>query len=217
MFNPVPVQKLLPIEDIKEGTIILKNGNIRGVLMASSINFALKSTNEQEAILFKFQSFLNSLDFSIQILITSRKFDLSEYLESLKEQQKTQTNELLKIQTGEYIDFIKSLTELSNIMYESFYIVIPFNQIERRGILSKIKSIFKVKKKKQISELSFQQMRTQLWQRMDFIATALSESGIRCVPLNDQELVELFYTFYNPDSKEKPKLIEQKRIKNEFM
>ncbi len=125
-----PTQQFLEIDQIKEGTIILRNSGLRGALMVSSLNFALKSGEEQDAILYQFQNFLNSLDFSVQIFIQSRKLNITGYLEKLKELEEKQTNELLKIQTREYQEFVKSLIEAGSIMSKNFFIVVSFSPWE---------------------------------------------------------------------------------------
>lgn len=207
MSNEISVQQKLDIEDIKEGVITLKRGGVRAVLTVSSVNFALKSFDEQKAIIARYQEFLNSLDFPIEILISSRKYDISEYVAMLQTHSKQQKNELLKIQTAEYIDFIKNLAELTNIMSKSFYVVIPFAPIEKtvETFGEKILNIFAPKEQDQLSQQTFQQQKTQLWQRVDYITSGLTSIGLRAVPLNTEELTELFYKFYNPEAKEKIK------------
>jgi len=204
--NISSIQDKIEIEDIKDGVVILKDGGLRAVLMTSSINFALKSTDEQDALTYHFREFLNSLDFPVQILVTSRKFDISGYLELLEQKQREQENELMRIQASEYIDFIKGLTELTNIVTESFYIVIPFAQIEAKQLtpLEKL-SVTTGFKKTSISEQkkSFEEMKTQLWQRINYVLSGLEGFGVRGTALNDEELIELFYHLYNPEAKER--------------
>ena len=119
-------QSFLEVQDIKEGVLILKNNDIRGVLMVSSVNFALKSSEDQSAIIYAFQSFLNSLDFSIQIVAQSRKINITPYLDKLKKLQEQQTSELMKIQTASYISFIKDLIQGDSVMTKNFYIIVPY-------------------------------------------------------------------------------------------
>src|SRR5438067_801706 len=116
-----PTQEFVPIEEVRDGVLILKDGGLRGVLLASSMNFNLKSEDEKQAILFQFQEFLNSLDFTIEIAIESRLLDIRPYIALLETQYKEQVNDLLKIQTREYIEFIKKFTETTNIMTKSFF------------------------------------------------------------------------------------------------
>src|SRR5574343_863104 len=117
-------QEFVPITDVKDGIVTLKDGSLRAALMASSLNFSLKSDDERAAILYQFQDFLNSLDFSVQIFIQSRRLDIRPYLALLEQQRKKQTNDLMKIQVEEYIGFVKNLTETTNIMTKSFFIVV---------------------------------------------------------------------------------------------
>ena len=124
MVQPT-TQQFLEIDQIREGILVLKNKALRGILMVSSLNFALKSEDEQNAILYQFQNFLNSLDFSCQIIVQSRKLNITGYLEKLKELEKTQENELLKMQTAEYREFIQGLVEAGTILAKTFFIVIP--------------------------------------------------------------------------------------------
>ena len=120
-------QEFVPIDDVRDGIAILKNGSMRGIFMASSVNFSLKSIDEKQAILMQFQNFLNSLDFPVQIIIQSRRLDIRPYLALLKERHKEQTNDLMKIQIEQYIAFIRSFTESSNIMTKNFYVVVPYD------------------------------------------------------------------------------------------
>jgi len=208
------VQDKIDIDDIKDGVVILKDKSIRAVLMCTSVNFALKSTEEQDALTFAFQGFLNSLDFPIQILVVSRKFDITEYITGLEQKQKEQENELLRILTSEYIDFIKGLTELTNIITESFYIVVPFAEIEAKdmGVVQKIGSAFGIGKKSAAEEKkTFEELKAQLWQRVSFVSSGLEGLGIKSVPLNTEELIELYYKLYNPEAKEKPPTLSASR------
>ncbi|PIR67921.1 hypothetical protein COU50_00655, partial [bacterium CG10_big_fil_rev_8_21_14_0_10_33_18] len=120
------VQAYLEISEIRDNIIVLKDGSMRAVLMVSSINFDLKSSTEQEALILSYQDFLNSFDFPIQILIRSKKLNLDSYLHMLSERKNAETNEFLKIQLDQYVAFIKGLLEVSNIMDKKFYIVVPF-------------------------------------------------------------------------------------------
>src|SRR3989344_914411 len=120
-------QEFVPIKEVRDGIMILKDGSMRGIVLASSLNFSLKSDDERNAILLQFQDFLNSLDFPVQISIQSRRLDIRPYIALLEERYKEQVNELMKIQTSEYIQFIKKFTESTNIMTKSFFIVVPYD------------------------------------------------------------------------------------------
>jgi len=208
------IQKHIQIKEIKDDVIVLKNKGIRAILMATSLNFDLKSTEEQDAIIYKYQDFLNSIDFPIQIMIASRKFDIDPYIQTLKEKQTDQENELLKIQALEYIDFIKGLTEITNIMTESFYVVIPYSPFIAQNI-GILKKVFKTNKKNVTKEMEFNELKNNLWQRVEFVATGLRAIGIKTAPLKTEELVELFYKLYNPNAKEEPELQKAKEMRNQ--
>ena len=209
MPTTASVQAKIEIEDIKDGVVLLKNNSLRAVLMTTSINFALKSTEEQEAITYRYQEVLNSLDFPVQIVIVSRKFNVTEYLNFLEQKQKEQGNELLRIQITEYIDFIRGLTELANIMTQSFYVVVPFALIEKKetGLLEKVSAVF-TSSSSSVKTEDFEQLKTQLWQRVSYLSAGLEGLGIKTAPLNNEELIELYYGLYNPEAKEKPRTDE---------
>lgn len=160
-------QKFLEIEQVREGIIILKNKSMKGILMVSSLNFALKSEDEQNALLYQFQSFLNALDFSCQIVVQSRRLNITNYLEKLKELEENQKIELLKMQTREYREFVKQLVEEELILTKSFFIVIPYTLLEAAGIDTAEKSLLKRAKIPTLTEETFQRCKTQLWQRME--------------------------------------------------
>jgi len=200
-------QSFIPIDDVREGIIILKGGGMRAALMASSINFALKSEDERKSILYQFQNFLNSLDFSTQIVIQSRELDVRPYIALLKEQLTSEMNELMKIQTTQYIEFIKDFTDNTNIMTKSFYIIVPYTpailsaQNPSGGFLSKL-NIFGSKtsteQAKEHAQKSFENNRTQIEQRVAMVHQGLSATGIRSVQLGTEEIMELYYRIFNP-------------------
>jgi hypothetical protein len=208
------IQKHLEIKEVKDGVIILKRGGLRAILMTTSLNFALKSTPEQDAIIIRYQEFLNSLDFPLQIVVASRKFDINPYIQTLQQKQIRQENELLRIQTAEYIDFIKGLTEVANIMTESFYLVIPYSPpaVKKLGFF---KQLFAKKKPRETEKREFQELKTNLWQRLEFVITGLRAIGIRAVPLETEEIIELFYKLYNPSAKESPELQKANQLRLE--
>lgn len=193
-------ESFVDIADVKNGVIILKNKALRAVLIVSSINFELKSEDEQKAIIFAFQNFLNSLDFPIQILAQSRQLDIKSYLEDLGQKRDQQDNELLSIQTTEYIEFVKGLVELANIMKKNFYVIVPFSAIEakRESLINKIKSALKPAPKIQFTASAFERYREQLWQRIEHAVSGLSSMGLKVEALNTQQILELFYGTYNP-------------------
>ena len=194
-------QQFLDIDQIKDGVVILKNGALRAVLMVSSINFDLKSADEQDAIITHYQSFLNSLDFPIQIFISSRKINLKHYVDTLKKLSREQTNELLHLQMEDYIQYISNMAATINIVNKSFYIVVPFSPVENqkgklKDRLFEILSPNKALKKKGAESLEV--YKDQLWQLVDLVQNGLTGTGLRLAILNTQELIELYYSTYNP-------------------
>ncbi|TSC59968.1 MAG: hypothetical protein G01um1014107_305 [Parcubacteria group bacterium Gr01-1014_107] len=206
-------QEFVPIKEIRDGIAVLKDNSLRAIVMVSSLNFALKSEAERSAIIYEFQNFLNSVDFSVQICIQSRRLDIRPYLALLEQREKIQVNELMKIQTREYIDFIKDFAENTNIMTKSFFVVIPYSQ----AILSakapgKLRSIIGKKTEEESkagAEEAFEESRTQLEQRIAVVEQGLVRSGIRLARLGTEEVIELFYRIFNPGETEKAIKVEK--------
>lgn len=199
-------QQFVPVKEIRNGTIILKDGGYRGVLICSSINFGLKSADEQHAIILGFQNFLNTLDFSIQIVINSRKMDLRPYLAMLEEKAPEQKTELMRIQLHEYIEFVRSFTDQANIMTKSFYIVVPYSpRVSITDTVNFFKRLPSGKSEdKMTADASFDEDRAQLEQRLSLVAGGLSGTGVRAVPLGTEEVIELLYRSFNPGELENP-------------
>jgi hypothetical protein len=195
-------QDHLDVDTIQDSVIILKDGGLRAVLMASSINFDLKSVEEQDAIIYAYQTFLNSIDFPLQIQISSRVLNINPYLNFLTDYEKNQKNDLLRLQTAEYRNFIKDLIETANIVNKTFYIVVPMElfDIEKSGFMAKLYQSISPAQGVKYSKEQFEKHKTQLWQRVNSIMYGLRRAGIYMTPLNTQELIELLYVFYNPDN-----------------
>ena len=194
-------QDFLEIDQIREGMIVLKNKGLRGVMMISSLNFALKSDEEQQAIIYQFQSFINSLDFSVQIIVQSRKLNITGYLDQIKRLEDLQLGELMKTQTASYYDFIKGLVEGGTIMSKTFFMVIPYTILEAQGV-SASGSLFKMPKFPTLTEDQFQRCKSQLWQRMEFLALGLKRMELQVVPLATPELIEFFWAIHHPSEAE---------------
>ena len=196
-------QEFVDIEKIREGVVILKNGGFRAVLMCGSRNLELESIDSQNAIINAYADFLNSFDWPLEIVIHSRKLDIKPYLAALEEKLKVQENELLKIQTAEYIDFVRSFVTLSDIMVKRFYTVVPFDPLESKteSPFEKISSFIKrpSKKTQELPLEKFQEYKNQLLQRVEHIILALAHVGIKAARLTTEELIELFYNLYNPE------------------
>lgn len=195
-------QKYVDVEEVKDGVIVLKNGTLRSILLVSSINFDLKSTEEQDTIIAQYQNFLNSLDFPIEIMISSRKLNLNPYLDFLKQKESQLSNELLSFQLSEYRNFIKSLTEVSNIMSKFFYVIVPFAPIESKkgGFFQNLIGGNNAKKLISNRRELFETYKSQLWQRVEHINAGLSGTGVKVTPLKTEELIELLYNSYNPST-----------------
>lgn len=202
-------QDFVPIREVRDGIVVLKNGSLRAILMTSSLNFALKSQDEQEAILFQFQNFLNSIEFSIQIFIQSRNLDIRPYITLLEERLSVQSNELMKIQIQEYIGFVKNFTESTNIMSKSFFIVVPYTPSVLKAKGGALSNLPLMKKKdpkdsKKEEQENFEENRSQLEQRISVVEQGLSRTGIRVAQLGTEEVIELFYKMFNPGELQKP-------------
>ncbi|PIP55664.1 MAG: hypothetical protein CO183_00330 [Candidatus Zambryskibacteria bacterium CG_4_9_14_3_um_filter_42_9] len=205
-------QSFVPIKEVRDGVVLLNDGGMRAIILCSSINFALKSADEKQAILLQFQDFLNSLDFSIEMVLQSRKLDIRPYIALLEQQGKAQTNNLMKIQVREYIEFIKNFTENTNIMTKHFFIVVPYspailNTSQGSDMLSRLGSRFGLatKEKKLVAEeTNFEENRSQLEERLSVVEQGLVRTGIRVARLGTEEVIELFYKAFNPGETEKP-------------
>lgn len=197
-------QQFVPVKEIRNGTIILKDGGYRGILICSAVNFGLKSVDEQHAITLGFQNFLNTLDFSIQIVVNSRKMDLRPYLALLEEKAPEQKTELMRIQLREYIGFVRSFADQANIMTKSFYIVVPYaprvSAARAIGFLRRESATAK----SAAAETSFEEDLAQLEQRLSLVAGGLAGTGVRAVPLGTEEVIELLYRSFNPGELENP-------------
>lgn len=193
-------QSYVDVEVIRDGVIVLKNGALRSVILVSSLNFDLKSSQEQDAIISQYQSFLNSLDFPVQVVISSKRFNITPYLESIKSQMSVEQSELLRFQSAEYQDFIVNLSEVSNIMSKTFYIIVPFaaSEDEANGITGSLKGLFKQKATAVLKDDLFQTYRSQLFQRVEHVMASINGTGVHTAPLNTEELIELMYNSYNP-------------------
>ncbi|MFA6404633.1 MAG: hypothetical protein WCW03_01375 [Candidatus Paceibacterota bacterium] len=198
-------QDFVPIQEIRDGVVILRNGGMRSVILASSLNFALKSADEQASIMYQFQNFLNSLDFSIQIFIQSKKLDIRPYIALLEERYKEQVSELMKIQVREYIEFVRTFVENTNIMTKNFFVVIPYDPPIIGGGKNPISRYFPGKDNVgPTPDEKFQEYRTQLEQRVSVVEQGLVRCGVRTAELGTEEVVELFYKLFNPGETEKP-------------
>lgn len=201
-------QQFVPVKEIRNGTIVLRDGGYRGILICSSINFGLKSAEEQRAIILGFQNFLNTLDFSIQIIVNSRKMDLRPYLTLLEEKAPGQKTELMRIQLREYIEFVRSFAEQANIMTKSFYVVVPYASHTSAAHAVSFLRRDSTSEKDAAAKNSFEEDRAQLEQRLALVVGGLSGTGVRAVPLGTEEVIELLYRAFNPGELENPIRLE---------
>jgi len=199
-------QEFVPIKEIRDGIIILKDNTMRAVVMASSVNFALKSADEQQAVIMQFQNFLNGLDFSVQISIQSRELDIRPYIAILEGRYKNEIGDLMKIQIREYIQFVKSFVEQTSIMTKTFFVVIPFSPGTTNSSGSPLDQMMHKQKTQDNTDKNthFEENRTQLEQRIGTVSQGLSGCGIKTIQLGTEEIVELFYKIFNPGDMEKP-------------
>ncbi len=206
--SKMSAQKYLSISEIRDNIVVLKNGSLRSVLLVSSINLSLKSEDEQEAIFRSFMYFLNSLSFPIQIVVQSRKLDIDGYCDNLLKKAKGQENNLLKQQIYSYVDFVKELVSLGNIMSKKFYIVVPYDpaQDQKSGFLSRMSAIFMPENVIKLREDRFLRYKYELEKRIEIVMSSLMSMGIVSVQLDTSGLIELYYNTYNPQTSQNEKI-----------
>lgn len=197
-------QDFVPVKEVRDGIVVLKDGSYRAILLASSINFALKSEDEQTAFIVQFQNFLNSLDFSCQIFVQSRMLDIRPYIATLEVEYKRQLDDLMRIQIREYIGFVKNFTEAANIMTKNFFVVVPY--APSSAMVSKSSGLFPWGQKKETGteNRTFEEHVSQLEQRISIVQQGLVRTGVRTVQLGTEEAIELLYKMFNPGEDSKP-------------
>ncbi|HCC05808.1 TPA: hypothetical protein DEP94_00365 [Candidatus Nomurabacteria bacterium] len=204
MSKGTATQQFVPIERIRDGIITLKNGELRAILITSSLNIALKSEDEQSAILLQYQNLLNSLEFPIQMFAESRRLNIKPYLDLLEERETKVTEDLLKIQIHEYIGFIKKFAEETNIMTKHFFIVIPYLPFDAvTGGGSSFFSMGGSSSRTPAEEEAFNASRIQIEQRISTVIQGLERFGVRAQRLGTEEAVELFYKLFNPGEQDR--------------
>jgi hypothetical protein len=205
-FGNQATQDFIPIKEVRDGVVVLDDNTLRSILLVSSLNISLKSEDEQRATIMQFQNFLNSLDFSVQISAQSRRLDIRPYINTLNERLREQEEELLRVQTREYIGFIQWFNESVNIMSKNFFVVIPYEYApltpqNQAGFFGKIASFLGggSKKKDSSKEMTaFEEQRSQLEQRVSIVQQGLSSVGLKAVELGTQEVIEMYYNMFNP-------------------
>ncbi len=213
----VSTQQFLDIAEIKDDCVILRDGTMRAVLLASSINFALKSEDEQNAVIEAYVRFLNNLSFSLQIVIQSRELNINSYLEYLSQKEKEQTNRLLKAQTGDYIGYIKELTSIGKIMNKRFYVVVPYSPLsdKHKGFFSLLGESLKPATSIKLKEKSFLQYKDLLERRVESVMNGLEAMGVKSTRLDTQGLIELYYNTYNPETSKNQELADLNKLRVE--
>jgi type IV secretory pathway VirB4 component len=201
-------QDFVPVKEVRDGVVVLKDGSYRAILLASSINFALKSEDEQTAFIVQFQNFLNSLDFSCQIFVQSRMLDIRPYIATLEVEYKKQLDDLMRIQIREYIGFVKNFTEAASIMTKNFFVVVPYAP---SGAITKKGGLFPWAQKTDstTANRTFEEHVSQLEQRISVVQQGLIRTGVRTVQLGTEEAIELLYKMFNPGEEGKPMALTQ--------
>ncbi|MEK9183854.1 MAG: TraC family protein [Patescibacteria group bacterium] len=209
----LPTQDVIEIDHLKNDVVVLKNGGFRKILLVSGLNFDLKSEDEKNLIIFTYQNFLNSLNFSVQQFVHSRKINIDDYLSRLAQRKDKESGGLIGGLIDEYVEFIRSLVSQNPIMSKTFFVVVPHDPVDiveaSKNIFNKITRIFKKTDSKpqgdteSISKANLE----QLEQKADQVITGLSQIGLRVVPLNQKELEEFFYNLYNPETTERKKAL----------
>ena len=203
-------QQHIPFAEIRDNVIIMKDGTLRTIILVSSLNFALKSEDEQKGIVQGYVSFLNTIDFSVQIVIQSRKLNIENYLGKLDIIMRQQTNELLRKQTASYRSFIAKLVEEADIMDKKFFVVVPFSPFgnKRKGFFSRFREVLSPASIVKLKQSKFEQYKEEMGRRVGLTLSGLRGVGLTTQILDTQALIEMFYNTYNPASTQK------KRIEN---
>lgn len=207
--NPNSTQNTLQIAEVRDGIVIMTDGSFRSVIMVKSINFDLMSPQEREAVEYSYQGFLNSLYFPVQIFVRSQKVDLTPYIEKLDKIRAEHDNMLLAMLMEDYIGYIDALAQQTNIMDKKFYVVVPYfpesdlkKTLEQsKNFLSSLKNIMsKDETRVTINEADLSKAKDELRNRVQAVLGGLLQCGIQGLPLDTQELIELYYDTYNPDT-----------------
>lgn len=212
-----PTQRFLDIAEIREDAVVLKDGTLRAVIMVSSVNFALKSVDEQQATIQAYMQFLNGLEYPVQVCIQSRRMNIDAYVQALNDQEKNIENDLLKTQIRDYRSFVQELVELGQIMQKRFYLVVPFDPVtdKKRGFWAKLGEAFTPASVVKLSEKKFRERRESLMQRVQILIGSLSSMSLQGILLDTQSLIELYYTVYNPDVYDTEKLTDVRELRIE--
>ena len=203
-----PTQKYVPIYEIRDNVVVMRDGTLRVVMLTSSINFTLKSEEEQDAVVQAYIQFLNSFSFPVQIVVQSRRLNIDPYMEKLELLHKKQNNELLKQQTRTYITYINELVNLGDIMTKRFYVVVPYDPLfnKPKDFWQRIKEVFSASRFVKLSKKRFEDRRKNLFSRVEIIRSGLANMGLNPIVLDTQSLVELYRDSYNISVSERQKM-----------
>ena len=222
--SPLSTQSTLLISEIRDSMVIMKDGSFRAVVACQSINFDLMSASEREGIEFSYQNFLNSLNFTTQILIRSQRVDISPYINRLTEMRRNNDNMLLSILMDDYINFIDILSQEANIMDKAFFVVIPYYpDSEQEKMLTQTKNLFasfqktKPQAVTRIDRATYDKAITEINNRVDSITSGLFQIGIRSLRLNTKQLAELYYDFNNPDTAVREPLVDFTKLATTYV
>jgi len=212
-----PTQRFVDIAEIKEDVVVMKDGTLRAVALVSSINFALKSTDEQEAVISSYMQLLNSLEHPLQIVIQSRRMKIEKYLHTLAEEEKKQTNELLRAQISDYRGFISELVELGEIMSKRFFVVVPYDPVSdtKRGFFARFRGALSPVVSLKLKSSVFQDRKKDLMSRVTHVISGLESIGLSAALLDTQSLIELYYSVYNPEIYESQKVKDLSKVQIE--
>ncbi|MBI3984253.1 hypothetical protein HY346_03045 [Candidatus Microgenomates bacterium] len=214
----VSTQDALLITQVRDGLVVMRDGSLRAVVMCKSINFDLMSPAERESVEFAYQGFLNSLYFPVQIFIRSQRVDLNTYLDKLGKIHDNQENVLLRLLMEDYVVYVRYLAEAANIMDKQFYVVIQYypSVLSAEGVTSGLRRLGSIFKSKPgpitINETDYNKYKTELAQRVQTVVSGLAQINIQAIPLNTQELIELYYTAYNPQTAAHQHLVNQEEL-----
>ncbi len=206
----ISTQAHLPFSEIRDGLVIMKDGTLRAVILVSSLNFSLKSEDEQKGIIQGYVGFLNTIDFELQIIVQSRKLNIEKYLTKLDSLARQQDNELLRKQTISYRGFIEKLVKDADIMDKKFFVVVPFSPFskKKKSFFTRLQEVITPARQVRISQAKFERYKVEMGRRINLVQSGLRSIGLQAALLDTQALIELYYNVYNPVTK------QQKRVED---
>lgn len=222
--TPLSTQTTLLISELRDSMVIMKDGSFRAVVACQSINFDLMSSTEREGVEFSYQNFLNSLNFTTQILIRSERVDIGPYITRLSEIRRNNDNMLLGILMDDYINFIDLLSQEANIMNKAFYIVVQYYpNSEQEKMLTQTKNLFATFQKQKaqgvtrIDRPTYEKAATEINNRIETVMSGLFQIGVHSVRLNTKQLAELYYDFNNPDTAVREPLVDFSKLATTYV